>query len=431
MLKSKKISNYLDNVCKKHLYKLFGLFIFIISIFFCFIYIYKFEYLIDSNYRLIFSKIAFGHGPLIENLVQKNLYEGEFIDRKFVVQKMPLLPVLIYLFTFISHNFFFIVISKNLLAFFILIYFLKKYILSNDLALKKIFIYFLVYLIPYNMFVCLNFEYADSLISILLPSLFLILISKENNKYIYASILLFLLYLTKNSMLFVCLFIPIFIVLFEKNHNYRIKKFFILLGPILALMIWGSFTYIKTGKFAFGSNMLSVNSMGMNIALNKKFLEYYPKKSIDLIHHKTYFPIEIKNEWEISNYFNKKNKEHLSNFNNFFEYLKTFPRKINFILFNIHRDAALPDLNGNFDNSIRYSLIPSKFFINFSLILALCIIFKNFQKKNDKFFETLLFLLIFSAYSFPFILAWSTSKHLVPLSIISYFYILHMNYKKN
>ena len=281
------------------------------------------------------------------------------------------------------------------------------------------------------MFVCLNFEYADSLISILLPSLFLILISKENNKYIYASILLFLLYLTKNSMLFICLFIPIFIVLFEKNHNYRIKKFFILLGPILALMIWGSFTYIKTGKFAFGSNMLSVNSMGMNIALNKKFLEYYPKKSIDLIHHKTYFPIEITNEWEISNYFNKKNKEHLSNFNNFFEYLKTFPRKINFILFNIHRDAALPDLNGNFDNSIRYSLIPSKFFINFSLILALCIIFKNFQKKNDKFFETLLFLLIFSAYSFPFILAWSTSKHLVPLSIISYFYILHMNYKKN
>ena len=431
MFKSKKISNYLDNICKKHLYKLFGLLILILSIFFCFIYIYKFEYIVDDNYKLIFSKIPFGHGPLIENLVQKNIYEGKFIDRTFVVQKMPLLPILIYSFTFISHNFFFIVIFKNLLLFFILIYFLKKYILLKNLKLKKIFIYFLVYLIPYNMFVSLNFEYADCLISILLPSLFLVLVSKENNKYIYASILLFLLYLTKNSMLFLCLFAPIFIVLFEKNYLYRFQKFFIFLGPILALIIWGSFTYVKTGKFAFGSNMLSVNSMGMNIALNKKFLEYYPKKSLDLIHRETYFPIEIKNEWEISNYFDKKNKEHLSNFNNVFEYLKTFPKKINFILFNIHRDAALPDLNGNFDNSIRYSLIPSKLLINVSLILALYIFFKNFSKQNDKLFNTLLFLLIFSAYSFPLIIAWSTSKHLVPLSIISYFYILNMNDKKN
>ena len=91
---------------------MFGLFIFVLSIIFCFIYISKFQYIIDDNYRLVFSKIPFGHGPLLENLVFNNIYEGEFVDRTFVVQKMPLLPVLIYLLAFISHNFFLILYLK-------------------------------------------------------------------------------------------------------------------------------------------------------------------------------------------------------------------------------------------------------------------------------------------------------------------------------
>ena len=102
MFEPKRIYNFLDDVYKKHLYKLFGLFIFVLSIIFCFIYISKFQYIIDDNYRLVFSKIPFGHGPLLENLVFNNIYESEFVDRAFVVQKMPLLPVLIYLLTFIS-----------------------------------------------------------------------------------------------------------------------------------------------------------------------------------------------------------------------------------------------------------------------------------------------------------------------------------------
>ena len=106
MLETKNIYNFLDDVCKKHLYKLFGLFIFVLSIIFCFIYILKFQYIIDENYNLVFSKIPFGHGPLLENLVFNNVYESKFVDRTFIVQKMPLLPVLIYLLAFISHNFF-------------------------------------------------------------------------------------------------------------------------------------------------------------------------------------------------------------------------------------------------------------------------------------------------------------------------------------
>lgn len=430
MLEPKKISNYLDDVSKKHLYKLFGLFIIILSIIFCFLYISKFQYSIDDNYRLVFSNIPFGHGPLIENLVFNNLYEGKFIDRIFIAQKMPLLPILIYLFAFISHNFFFIIICKNLLLFFILIYFLKNYILSNDLDLKKIFIYFLVYLIPYNMFVSLNFEYADCLISILLPSLFLALISKEKNKYIYASILIFFLYLTKNSLLFISIIIPVYVILFERDHYYRFKKFTLILGPLLAIIIWGSFTHVKSGKFAFGSNMLSVNSMGMNIALSENFLDYYPMKSLDLIHNDIQIPKELKTEWEISDYFEKLNMHKLQDYKNIKNYLLTFPEKIRFILFEIRRDAALPDSNGNFDNSIRYSMIFNKIILNLSIITSIVFIYLNIKNKK-KIYIDLLYILFVCCYTLPFVLAWSTSKHLVPIIIISYLYILHQIFKKN
>ena len=430
MFEPKKIYSFLDDVYKKHLYKFFGLFIFVLSIIFCFIYISKFQYIIDDNYRLVFSKIPFGHGPLLENLVFNNIYESEFVDRTFVVQKMPLLPVLIYLLAFISHNFFFIIISKNLLLFLILIFFLKKYILLNDLELNKIFIYLLVYLIPYNMLVSLNFEYADSLISILLPSLFLILISREKNKYIYASTLLFFLYLTKNSLLFVSIIIPVYVILFERDYYYRFKKFALILGPLLAIIIWGSFTHVKSGKFAFGSNMLSVNSMGMNIALSEDFLDYYPMKSLDLIHNDIQIPKELKTEWEISDYYKKLNMHKLQDYKNIKNYLLTFPEKIRFILFEIRRDAALPDSNGNFDNSIRYSMIFNKIIFNLSIITSIVFIYLNIKNKK-KIYIDLLYILFVCCYTLPFVLAWSTSKHLVPIIIVSYFYILHQIFTNN
>ena len=77
----------------------------------------------------------------------------------------------------------------------------------------------------------------------------------------------------------------------------------------------------------------------------------------------------------------QKNREFLSKKENIFNYVSTFPEKIKFILFYINRDAALPDKYGNFDNSIRYSSIPNKLFINISI---LCVIFcnKNLIKKN-------------------------------------------------
>jgi len=424
----KKYYNIFELITERHFYILFGIFIFLASLVYCYFYLSRFDYIIDDYNNLVFKKIAFGHGPLIHNLIFNDTYQGEFIDRIFVVQKLPILPLLIYFLSIISHNFYFLVISKNIFLFFILLFFLSNYLKSHNVDIKKIYLYFIVYLIPYNMFVTLNFEYADCIIAILLPSLFLVLLSKNKYKYIYASSLLFLLYLTKNSMLFICLLLPFYVIIFERDAKFKFQKLIIIIGPILAILTWASFSYIKTGRLAYGSNMLSVNSMGMNIALNKEFSNYFPNKSLDLIHNKTEYPSNLNSEWEISDYFKKKNYIYLSNKDNILNYISTFPKKIGFILFHIHRDSALPDVNGKFDNSIRYSLIPNKIFINISIILSFFIIINNLIKKKYQIYDEFLFLILFVSYTLPFVLAWSTSKHLVPLSIISYFYIVHKYY---
>ena len=45
---------------------------------------------------------------------------------------------------------------------------------------------------------------------------------------------------------------------------------------------------------------------------------------------------------------------------NYIQFIEDGLIKIKFILFNIRRDGALPDSNGNFNNEIRHSLIINK-----------------------------------------------------------------------
>ena len=198
---SKKLIYIILLLSEKYLYLILCIFVICASLLFCNLYISKFPGIIDNNNNLIFSNIQFGHGPLINNLVFNNVYEGQYIDRTFIMQKMPVLPIFIYILSNITHNFYILVIFKNLIMFFILFFFIKNYLQTNNLNLKNNFLLFSVYLVPYNMFVSLNFEYADCIISILLPCLFLCLMSKNRYKYFISTLLLFFLYLTKNSML--------------------------------------------------------------------------------------------------------------------------------------------------------------------------------------------------------------------------------------
>ena len=104
---SKKLINIILLLSEKYLYLILGVFVVCASLLFCSLFVGKFPNIIDNSNNLIFSNIQFGHGPLINNLINNNVYEGEYIGRKFVMQKMPLLPMLIYMLSNITNNFYF------------------------------------------------------------------------------------------------------------------------------------------------------------------------------------------------------------------------------------------------------------------------------------------------------------------------------------
>ena len=164
----------------------------------------------DENYNIIFLNIPFSNGELIYNLFYNKKYFTNFNDINFYLQKTPAIPFLILIISLISKNFYFIIIIKNILVF--SFYFFCCFKISHYENKNYLFFFILLFIpiiILYNFSVAINFFYEDSLIAILLPLLFLTLITNYKYKYLLISIILFVLYFVKTSMFFIISFVPI------------------------------------------------------------------------------------------------------------------------------------------------------------------------------------------------------------------------------
>jgi len=385
----------------------------------------KFEVMNMYN-QIILKNISFEFGELINNLYDSNGYYHTVDGVKYYLQKLPAVPFLILFLSKISLNYFFILIFKNIIIF--SIYFLFSYYLIKDFK-NKILFYFILAVpicIPYNFSVALHYVYEDNLIAIFLPILFLSLVSKSKFRFYITSFVLFVLYFTKTSMFLIVLIIPLIILIFEKK-TILIVKIIPFAASLLAILIWGYFGLTNTGKFPFGSAGASNNAYVLSFALNKQFSSYYPEKSTDLIPQKE--PEQIFNsEWDWYEYYDKKNKAYLKN--NLSVYLKDSTKKIKFILFGIHRDGSFPDINGNYNNSLRVSSIISRLIFNISIILVLINLYNNFRKRIF-IKENLYFIIIVGLNLFPHIVGWATSKHLIASINVSIIYLLLLLFKKN
>lgn len=399
-------------------YLIYLLFIIISSTIYGFLLNFKVN-IYDDNLNIIFKNIPFSNGELIHNLYYNNKYYNNFNNVVFYLLKTPAIPFLITFLAFFSKNFFFIIIFKNIIIYTFYFHFVYRIIIDQN---REILIFVLILIIPliipYNYSVSLNFFYEDSLIAILLPLLFLALITNYRHKYLLISGLLFILYFVKTSMFLIIVILPILIIFFEKE---KIVKFLPIIFSLLAILIWGFYGLVKTGRFPIFSTSSSANSHVLASAMNENFHKYYPDKSTDLIPISSEIPNNISNEWDFFDFYEKKNKEYLDQ--NLSRYLKDIIIKLKFIFFGINRDGALPDKNGNFDNSIRFSLILSKLLFNLSILFSLLILFKNikkiFSQKKEIFFLSLIILNLL-----PHIFVWATSKHLVAISNITMMYLI-------
>lgn len=417
-------------------YFLYTFIIIILSAIYTLIIIQKYD-ISTPNLNLKIEGLQFDYADLVKNIINKQEYLLEFDGVNLKLARLPVFPSLLALLYLINKNIFFIVLLKNLLTFSIFYYSAYLFCMSNN---KKNFFFITVLLvpiiIPYNMNVAFSIFYEDSLTSILIPSIFLLLLSNNNNKYICLFFLVFILYLTKSSMLFICIFVSL-VALFQ-NEKKIILKMIPLLGLLIAIFVWGAYGLVKTGKFPFGPSVLSTNSWVMtNVVLNKEFKKYYPDRSVDII------PIQVNKpkmltEWEMYDFYKKRNKEYFQK--NKKETINNSLTKIKFIFFYIKKDGLSVDISSKITNPLRYSSIVNKLFINVSLILSLFILIKgltklkiklsNIQKFYLKFETEIIFLGMLFSNLIPHIYGWATSKHLVGLSTISIVFFLILIFKK-
>lgn len=227
--------NFIFNILNKNInkfnefnilffYILYLILIIILSTIFYSKFILLYPEIIDINGNINYKNLPFEYGVLTENLINNQKYFDKIIVMgetvNFYLSRLPVLPYLYYVSSFFSPKLFFLIIFKNII-FFSIIFFTtlnftkyKNYNFFSFLTIILIFFYN-----PFNLKIITNFVYADFIISILIPILFLICISNFKYKDYYVGLIIFTLYLSKTSMMFVCIFITIYFLLIEKKKN--------------------------------------------------------------------------------------------------------------------------------------------------------------------------------------------------------------------
>jgi hypothetical protein len=376
------------------------------------VFAYKFSLLfpeIISGNLIQLEKIPFNIGNLVNNLLNNSSYKIQKHGIDWYLDRLPFVAFTTILISKISTNIYIFLTIKNCFFFFIFFYICNK---TKNLFNNNAYFFFIlthiIFINFYNFQTTLNFVFEDAYISILLPSLFLILINnKIKNKEIYISVLLVSLLFTKVTMIYVTIFVTILFTIFNKTKIiYRILPLFFL---IAAMFFWGMFGYTKTKRIPFLNSMTSISHEGMAFVFNKNFKEIYPHKIIDILEPEVYKNLpQFKSEWEYDDYFKEKNLQFLKN--NKLEILKGIQIKLNFLFFNIY------DQDGTTRNLISHLLNRVVFL--FSLFIFLLNIIKK-KTQSDFYFITIIISVLI-----PYIAGWITSKHLVPIFIICQIYIL-------
>ncbi len=392
---------------------------------------------IDQFNNMNFSALPFDHNELTVNLINTNqyfqTYDGQFPelgDLKFYTGKYPLVSITISSIAKISENYYFIIIVKNLVFFSIVFWISYNY---SKYSGKKYLNFFVIltflFYNPYNFAVASAWIFEDFACALLLPSLYLILVSKSPTRYLIVFYLIIILFFSKSSMTIFCFIFPLVIMANEYFSQKRII-YLPLLATIFCSAIWGGYSFNKTGYFAFFLNNSSFNQKQLSVVQNDKFHKIYPHLTVDTIQQyeiqkiiqekEKYGIFEFKNEWDFHKLFKIKNKKYIEE--NLDRVIKDALIKFRFIFFEIYEDASgYEDYKKN-KNKIDYPMILNRLILNFSILLAIINLYKKFKMKKN-ISKEIYFIFILGLIIPLYLIGWATSKHLVSISNVAIIYL--------
>jgi len=424
--KSKNMIRKLDNSAI-NFFTIYFIFLFIIlflNFYFAYSYILKFPNIVDEENRIILKNLGFNFGQILANLQINEGLKAIYFDTEYYVSRMPLLPLtLTFLYDYVSENFYVILLIKNLFFFSIIFVLLCNF--KKDIKITFVIFSLCIFIYnPHNLITSLSFNFEEGLLNYLIIILFISILSDLKYKFLIISFTISLIFFLKSSMIFLCAFLSIFFILsgFKKDKYFFLPLVFL----IISSLIWGTYSYTKTGVFAYGTNLASYNAFTLNHAYNSKFTSLYPSISPDVLTKEIEekLPLSVKkDEWEIDKFY----------FKDSINYLKSNPediligvlKKFQVVFFYIYKDSQFRNTNEEITNEIRLSNIPNKLFF----ILYLFLILRNFYLFRDS--KNLLFILATFFYFFPYFVGFIYTRHCTAFYMIATFYVFNEIYNNN
>jgi len=434
----------------KNIFLLFVIFVIITNYLFCYLYTLPAfnPHLIDKDNNYILKEISFGFGRVIQNILQGKGTVLDWYDdygiRLESARRLFVPYYLIFLHKYITTDFYLIHLFKNLF-FSIIIFFTIKFYNKNFNNFFLFACLFIIYYIPYNVFIMLGTEHEEGILNYLIIILFFILISESKFKSIWLSVVLTTIFFLKGSMFLLVIALSVAFFFYEKKSKYR----YLLISIVFLANIFLSLnSYKKNNFFAFGVKSSSMNAINITLVTNNLFNKTYPEIRPD-IHLKRVTQIieanNISSEKELVDTLIEKSQNYI--IKNPYEYFVGVLRKIYSLNFSPFKDAQMPNRsisheqfldnikknieNPKTNNPIRFSNFPNKLIFNLSLAVLFFSIIKN--SRNSFFLKKLNFyyFIILLFYLAPYMFAWIYPRHATSVYVLAHLYCLLFFIEKN
>jgi len=249
----------------------------------------------------------YGFGPAIKGIVEQHRLGA--IDRNYgwwcYAGRMPLVPVLGALSYRLSPKMTVFLLLKNLVFWSLWVYALlrlkRHYNVPDEWALVTVW---LLLLAPYDLSIAGWPDVEEGFLFALIALSFSLLLTLEGPiSALVAGLSVAAIYLTKSSMLPLCIAISVWILV---RYWRRPRVVVIPLACLtLAIFGWGIYVRAVSGVFAFGADSSSWNGLNFYKGNNPYAYSLYPRTSLDVLDgadyaHKLLPLAPVHNEWQLS-----------------------------------------------------------------------------------------------------------------------------------
>jgi hypothetical protein len=252
--------------------------------------------------RSVFD-MGFGFGPVTQSIVELDRFGARDPNYGWwsYAIRMPFIPVCAALSTVISLKLTALFIIKNGLSWSAWIYALLRlrryYSIPGKWALLAAA---LVLIVPYNMSMGNQIENEEGYLLAPIALLFVLLLTGRTVlSYLTIGALIVSVYLTKSSMLFVCLVAAVWAGI----SAWKINRFMAIIPTLalaLAITSWGAYISAHTGVFAAGADASSWNGRNFYKGNNPFAYSFYPRLSLDLLDEQLLPSTPVHNEWDLN-----------------------------------------------------------------------------------------------------------------------------------